>query len=682
MQTLKSWLNVTFFATLLGSFVRLLFFILLAPKELQTISPETPYYEILKAFTLGFRFDLSAVCYIGLVFWLISLIISKKHALFVWKILLTYWSFLLIIDIGFFSFYNDRINVLMFGLFADDTWALLKTFWKNYPVLPILFLTVLFFYFINFLVKKNFPLHAESLSKTMAESQSKMSRFKIRAIVFILLSLGSRGTLNLFPLGDHDTVVSSVPFLNTLSYGTAHAFSRAIQLKRKQLKMGTSSWSANLKEFGYLGFEDQAFVDYFQKPIPPTGSRFSLMQFTTTLNLKHSQKPHVVLVVMESWGQYGLQFNDSTFDLVGKMKFHFNNGLLNNQFLSSTQATTGSLSCLLAGLPHRTISPFLTESDYLQTQLSTSPALVYKNQGYQTRFVYGGNPGWRDMNKFALAQGYQEVLGEVDIEKAFANTKNPVKERHDWGLFDQDVFRYVNLLLQEAKVPQMIVVMTTTNHPPYELPQNVKYPDLDIDKFSEKNKLIDPKLAGKRFAAFRYSSDSLADFISQTKTETNLQKKIILAVTADHTFWVKNFSSSEVFMKSAVPFYIAVPDYLKQQLAKQQISYFQNSFGSHQDIWPTLYELSLSEAQFESFGRSLFNDPAESFALTYERIIFNNQRGEFIQSAKEFNSFSAEQKLSYKPDADKIDADYSLAKKYRALMAALDSYLYHSKIHP
>lgn len=685
MQSLKSWLHVVFFATLLGFFVRLLFFILLAPTELLTLSSQAPYIEIAKAFILGFRFDLSAVCYITLLFWLVSLAVPKTYALFLWKIILTYWSFLLLIDIGFFSFYNDRMNVLMFGIFEDDTWALLKTFWKNYPVLPILFLTFLFYVFFSYLIKKNFA--GSSRSNITSTLKNKLLVVVTRVLVLILLFIGARGTFGLFPLGDHDTVVSSVPFLNTLSYGTAHAFTRAIRLKREQIKMGTSTWFANLKEFGYLGLEDQAFADYFEKPIAAGENRFSKMNFSTSLNLKHAVKPHVVLIVMESWGQYGLQFDQTSFDLVGKMKSYFAKGLINTQFLSTTQATTGSLSCLLAGLPHRTISPFLTESDYLQTQFSTSPALVYRTQGYQTRFIYGGNPGWRDMNKFALAQGYQEVLGEVDIEKKLAANNSAVQERHDWGLYDEDVFKYVKLLLEEATSPQMLVVMTTTNHPPYELPSHSKYPQLIIDSFPEKEKLLDKKLAEKRFHAFRYSSDALADFLGEFDNDSKLKEKTLIAVTADHTFWVKNFSNSETFMKSAVPFYISLPDYIKRQLKAENFTSFKNSFGSHQDVWPTIYELSLSKAKFDSFGRSLWVNPEGSFALTYERTIFNSQIGEYIQSATEFNSFRKVYgpslynypSVSFVPVTDKSQADYALAKKYRSLMGALDSYLYQSK---
>ena len=374
----------------------------------------------------------------------------------------------------------------MFGLLEDDTWALLKLFWKNYPVLWILFITYIFFLFFKKIINKNF-------SANLTVSQ-RLSFIFSRLLIIFFLFIGARGTFSLFPLGDHDTVISSNPFLNTLSYGTAHAFSRAIKLKREQKQMGTTSWNANLTEFGYLNHEDKAFEDYFEKKIPQGSKRYDLMKFTTSLNIKSSEnlapKPHVVLVVMESWGNYGLQFNEKNFDLVGLMKPHLQENLLNTQMQSATPGTTGSLSCLLAGLPQRAISAFLTESDYLQTSFSTSPAHIYHKQGYQTQFVYGGNPGWRDINKFALSQGYQHVLGEIDIKKKLSSYNTPVQEQHDWGIFDEDLFKYIQILLAEATTPQLIVVMTTTNHPPYDLPKNY---NLDSFKKVFKNRKISVK---------------------------------------------------------------------------------------------------------------------------------------------------------------------------------------------
>ena len=674
MQTLKSWLAVIFSAALVSTLIRLVFFVLLAPRNLLVLADTTPYLEILKAFFLGLRFDLSAICYLTLVFWLVSLFLSKRKSLFIWKLLFGIWAFLLVIDIGYFSFYNDRINILIFGIIEDDTWALIKTFWKNYPVLWILFAIYLIIQFLNWQIRHHFP--------SGKANSERISSFGTRVLVLLLLALGARGTFGLFPLGDHDTVVSSVPFLNTLSFGTAHAFSRAIQLKQEQLKMGSSKWNANLKEFGYLDHEDKAFTDYFQKKIPEGQTRFSLLKSTTTLNLKATQAPHVVLFVMESWGYYGLQFQKADFDLVGGMKKYFKDDFINFNFLSSTPATTGSLSCLLSGLPQRTISPFLTESDYLQTSFSTSPAVIYKKQGYTTRFIYGGNPGWRDMNKFALAQGFDAVAGDVDIEKKLKEHQLHLSGRHDWGVFDEDVFKYVHFVLAEAKTPQLLVVMTTTNHPPFELPAGTDSVHLNINSFPEKQLLLDPHLAEKRFLTFRYSSDALAKFLDQVKTEYALASSTIIAATGDHTFWIKNFSNTETFMKSAVPFFISVPQELKNQITANQRESFATSFGSHQDIWPTLYELSFQNSSYESFGRPLWFHPESSFALTFDRLIYNQNRGVYVTSANQFSSLQAAPHLEFIPTEKPLGADHQLAEKYRALMGALDSYLYHSKMTP
>lgn len=677
-QNIKSWFKVVIATAAIGSLFRFVFFILLAPIELKQFTLQTPYLEVFKSFFLGFRFDLSAACYLALVFWLISLFLSKKTSLVVWQILLTFWSFLLIIDIGYYSFYNDRINVLIFGFFEDDTWALIKTFWKNYPVLWIFLVTFGCYFVFGKILKNNFLSHYYIHNK----NPQSISSFSTRLIIFVLLIMGCRGTFALFPLGDQDTVISSHPFLNTLSFGSAHAFQRALQLKKEQIDAGHLDWNVNLKEFGYLNKEDQAFEDFFQKKLSSSQNRFDLIHQSTVLNLKHKIQPHVVLTIMESWGYYGLQFQSKDFDLLGPMKKHFSEDLLNTNFLSATGATTGSLSCLLAGIPQRPISPFLPESTYLKTQLSTSPALQFKKQGYQTHFVYGGNPGWRDMNKFAQAQGFDFISGEVDIEKKLKSYNLNLSGKHDWGVFDEDLFKYIEIVLNESKTPQMFVVMTTTNHPPYELPASTPDYRFDLNLFPEKDLLIDKSLALSRFKTFRYSSEAFANFISNLKSSESLSANTILAATADHTFWIKNFKNSESFMKAAVPFYLYLPLQIKSQITDSQFTNFKNSFGSHQDIWPTLYNLSLSDSEYDSFGRSLFDDSSQSFALEWGRFIYTKNRAVFVQSAQDFTSFVPSKNHEYEPSTIKTSEDLKLATQYRALMAALDSYLYHSKIKP
>ena len=131
-----------------------------------------------------------------------------------------------------------------------------------------------------------------------------------------------------------------------------------------------------------------------------------------------------------------------------------------------------------------------------------------------------------------------------------------------------------------------------------------------------------------------------------------------------------------------MPFFISLPKELSDQVTPAQRESFTSSFGSHQDIWPTLYELSFRQSSYESFGRALWFQPEASFALTFDRLIYNQNRGVFVTSANQFSSLQAAPRLGFLPTEKALDADHQLAQKYRALMGALDSYLYHSKMTP
>ena len=94
------------------------------------------YFDILNAFFLGFRIDLTVIGYIQVLptLALIILYYLKKEILFKWfNSFLVYYlfvcylivTFLLCADFGFYSYFKDHINVLFFGLLDDDTKALM-----------------------------------------------------------------------------------------------------------------------------------------------------------------------------------------------------------------------------------------------------------------------------------------------------------------------------------------------------------------------------------------------------------------------------------------------------------------------------------------------------------------------------------------------------------------------------
>ncbi len=113
----------------------------------------------------------------------------------------------------------------------------------------------------------------------------------------------------------------------------------------------------------------------------------------------------------------------------------------------------------------------------------------------------------------------------------------------------------------------------------------------------------------ERFKAFEYANHSLSDFIGQVKT-SELADHTVLSFTGDHNFWgFMSYGREEIFTKFTVPFYIYVPDSLRPEAAETA------RFGSHEDIFPTLYNLTLSDAPFIAFGENLLEARNKSYAL-------------------------------------------------------------------
>lgn len=629
--------------------------------------PENWNWDLAKAFLLGFRFDGSVLGYLLALpsLYLILALNLRSDKLFrffprwgqpYYLFFFSVIGILLALDTKYYSYFQDHFNVLIFSLVEDDTVALLWTFWKNYPVIWYFIFTLIALWGLALFLKinfKNFPL------KTPTEKIPWPVLPLVSLLTFVLVFFLGRGSFGLFPLTPADAVVSKDPFINHLPSNGVHAFYRAIKLRRQQ----SSEWDNNLKYFGYSD-PRQAFADFYQIPVDqvPESPLGLFRQKTKTNPWAEKNRPHVVVVMMESFGTYWLRYHSKDFDLLGEFQKHLQEDLFLKNFLPSASSTTGSLSSIMISAPHRPIGAFLTESQYLQVPFRSSPARIFAKAGYETRFVYGGNPGWRDMNKFAKFQGFQFVEGDVDIEAKLGK----LPEVHDWGVYDEDVFRYVMTLLKEAQKPQMILVMTTTNHPPYQTPSTYKAPAQKIPKELQTRLIGEPEIVASRFRTYRYSTQKFGEFITELKS-LPLSEKTFVAATGDHGFWLINFTDEEVMGKWSVPFYLYAPRSLQLSLAPE-------TFGSHMDIFPTLFHLSLSETEYDGLGVNLLDTKSPHYAFHSSGLAVGPSGGALLlgKSGSSFYDWvGSYEKLVPGPETAEKKA---MATRYTSLMALLDYY--------
>lgn len=569
----------------------------------------TFFNDLLLALWLGARFDLSAFCHLSAVsflFWLFWLIAGPSSwgktmlsfQRYLWCGLLLLLAAILAADFTFYGYFQDHFNALIFGLIQDDTQAILKTVWKNYPVIKITLVTITIYWLLNQWLIRLW---------TLSSARSRwpfLKRLPLVVLSFFVIGLGARGTLGLFPLEIMHTAISSNAFINTLSFNGGHALVRAIQLYDQQRQ----SWDENLIQLGYRENPDQAIRD-FQESHPTsklTPGPKHILQITAKKNAKDIS-PHVIVILMESWGSNWMMDHTPSFNLLGEFARHKKEDLFTPFIMPSSVATIGSLGSLLVDLPHRFYSPFLTESAFLGVNFSTAPARTFLHQGYQTHFIYGGNLGWRSIDRFLPKQGFQFLHGESDLRKKFPSVSE-MNIAHDWGIYDEFVFKYAKDLLLQAKQPQFIFILTTSNHPPYTLPQDYSLLPLEFNPIIEQSLIGDRQLDHERLKVYQYANQQLGLFLTDLK-ESPLAAKTLIAATGDHSFYIRPYESLDFFGKWSVPLYLYLPPQYRP------INPVKLTIGNHIDIFPTLYNLVFSELKFYSLGQNILSTKNNPWAF-------------------------------------------------------------------
>lgn len=625
---------------------------------------------LLKAFWIGFRFDLSAVGYLNtvpmllFVFWWClprawsGLIATRGFR--VWLgIFVPLYVFITLVDFLFYDYFQDHLNTLIFGFLDDDTMALVRTMWKDYHAFVYIALLGPLVFFWWRTLGRLFPDGALGPARP---TRRRRTAIAAPVALFVGVAIGARGGLAMFPLNVADASVSPSPFVNYLAWSGLHAFVRAIKLKKQM----TTVWNINAEFFGY-GSLAKAASDLFGIPeIAVPADPLVLLKRKTPQNpWAKKTRPHVVLIVMESFGTSWLKYHRDSFNLYGALERHFHADTTYENFFPSMTATIGSISALMINSPHRPFGEFLTEGRYFNVPFRTAPAQVFRQAGYQTRFLYGGAIGWRNVDRFARLQGFDSIEGDFQIERFEAETGH-VTEKHDWGSHDDAVFRYLEDSLNKATQPQFVLVLTTTNHPPFQLPASYHPLPLLLPEELTRLLIVDQDTATRRFRAFQYSNQMLGELLDRVKAGP-LGANTVIGVTGDHGFLLVNFEQEQLLQKWQVPFYLYLPPGARPA-AKPDTKIF----GSHPDIFPTLMEAALSETEYHAFGTNLLTAPADHPALHYSQLALSRDGGILAQRGADFTPLKWDPPYEKLSAAEPTPALRSLATRYKSTMAFLD----------
>ena len=511
----------------------------------------------------------------------------------------------------YYATYGSYFNLFIFGLVEEETHSVLINIWDDYPILRFIAST----FFLGFIFERTMKWLWNRLDKQSWQPWSKISTTIFTVIIILCYAISTRGSVGTFPLRRDDAQVSNLQLINMVTPNAVVALSWAISDYAKDSRYPIADDNEGQKLFSkFLGHS-----------IPK--SEVSLQQFAdrTPKNLYLEQHPpHVVFAVMESLSNHLLTYDaPPRRDLLGAWRKYWQSDYTFRRFVSDGNGTMDSLARLLVSSPVKNIG----QSRAQRTPFESNLVRPYKVKGYRTIFITSGNGSWCNLSSFLKHLGFDEVVEQNDLVNRYSEAKLGT-----WGTFDEFSFRYAEERLEEADKKGeklFIMILSITNHPPYKVPSTFKQPPHELDESIRQRLSALSSNIDLMIATFQYANDSIGRFIQQLEKK-GIGDHTMIAVTGDHNMRVIGYSDpKECVLQYSVPFFLHVPHKYQQQLPG--LVYDPNRVGSHKDIMPTLYALSLSDTPYYRRGVNLLAKNVSSpWYFAYNEAIGLSEEGAYL----------------------------------------------------
>ncbi|MBF0341737.1 MAG: sulfatase-like hydrolase/transferase [Magnetococcales bacterium] len=222
-----------------------------------------------------------------------------------------------------------------------------------------------------------------------------------------------------------------------------------------------------------------------------------------------------------------------------------------------------------------------------------SAGFLFRERGYDTRFIYGGYGYFDNMNYFYGHNGF-------DVVDRTALNPNEITHENIWGVADEDLFKRT---IQEADraygagKPFYFFVMTTSNHRPFTYPSG----------------RIDIPSPGGRQGGVKYTDWAIGNFLAQAKSHPWFDDTLFV-ITADHCAGSAGKTELPV-ARYHTPLMIHAPRHVPPRM--------EGALTSQIDITPTVLGLLGWSYTSRFFGQDVLRstpDSRRAFIGTYQKL--------------------------------------------------------------
>ena len=350
----------------------------------------------------------------------------------------------------------------------------------------------------------------------------------------------------------------------------------------------------------YLAFENNK-LDYFKfyKTLP-NNKAFSILKqqlpaisrenTIRTINADSSEThKNVVLITIESLSAdfmkaYGNKQNITPFlDSLAQKSIQFT-----NLYAAGNRTVRGLEAVTLCLAP--TAGESVVKREDNKNKFSTGA--IFKQKGYDVKFMYGGDAFFDNMQDFYAGNAYQIVdkSGFSPEEITFSNV---------WGVCDEDMYnKAIKVMNIEAgkNKPFFNHIMTVSNHRPFTYPNN----KIDI-----------PGDIKSRDGGVKYTDYALKKFFEMASKQSWFQNTVFVIV-ADHC--ASSAGKTKLPLdKYRIPAFIYSPGQKPAKCSKLM---------SQIDLMPTLFGLLHFDYQSKFFGQDVLKSDYKprAFIATYQDL--------------------------------------------------------------
>jgi phosphoglycerol transferase MdoB-like AlkP superfamily enzyme len=282
-------------------------------------------------------------------------------------------------------------------------------------------------------------------------------------------------------------------------------------------------------------------------------------------------------------------------DMLGALRSHANADFFFRRFLAEGTRTMTAVTRTIFSCPDMD----MPKGPFKKVKLENSPFDLYKQHGYETVFIHPGLSSWWEMEAYLSVQGVDRTIFSQEFLSRYSEAKLDLAAG-SWGLPDEYAYRMALELLEKASKPMFIVIVTLSNHTPFNVPSGNRdrypiNPDRDVfEMFFEREGAVRKILTG-----YQYAANCLGDFMTAIKGGP-LASRTLVGATGDHvSAHIKARHPDGMFLDKASPFYLYVPGPI---LGRSKHHFAADRPGSHKDVMPTLYSYSLPSAAYYSVG--------------------------------------------------------------------------------